>query len=200
MGKEFDNKFFREKAAELGIDWILNSPYNHQSVGCVERVNQTFFSKLRKMSQFGKLDWQKFVKSATFAVNCSFNRSINTSPYLYLLRTHPKLLIDRKFPPRSEFTHSDPFLSDFYRSKARSEYIQRDIIKNKHKLFQNFRPGDTVSIFRPDNSDKFAPNWLLDYKIIQKLSNSAFLVSNGNHSLKMNVRFPRLQNPSEGVS
>lgn len=66
----------------LKIDWKFNAAYHHKSNGVVERVNQTLWNKIRKISNFGSKSWGRAVKKAEFATNICFNRAINTSPYI----------------------------------------------------------------------------------------------------------------------
>ena len=40
------------------------------------------FEKLKKLTEFGKMNWEKLVAKATEATNISFNRSIQTSPFI----------------------------------------------------------------------------------------------------------------------
>ncbi|KRH92358.1 transposable element, partial [Pseudoloma neurophilia] len=84
MGREFDNEYVRKQVKDLGSEWHYNSPDNHQAVGCVERANQTFFRKFKKLSNFGTFDSEPYVKKATAATNFSFNRAINTCPYFVM--------------------------------------------------------------------------------------------------------------------
>ncbi|KRH93839.1 hypothetical protein M153_5330002512 [Pseudoloma neurophilia] len=98
------------------------------------------------------------------------------------------MLFVRDFPLKS-----DPFCNDFYSTKKRQRYILNDIIKRENERFINFQVGDRVLIFEKNLSYKFSPNWLLNYTIEEKLSVSAFLVTNGLHCLKMSVRFLRKQ-------
>jgi hypothetical protein len=49
----------------------------------VERVKQTFFNKLKKLSDFGRTEWITSVEEATTATNISYNRSIGTSLFIF---------------------------------------------------------------------------------------------------------------------
>lgn len=69
-------------------------------MGCVERANYTLMSKIKKLSDFGRLEWTNVVEKATFAVNISFNRAIGTSPIIMKDGKHPILEIDKRFNTR----------------------------------------------------------------------------------------------------
>ena len=67
MKEYFDNKNIIHKTG---------SPHNHQTSGAVERVIQTFASKIKKLSNFGKTDYREQIANAALACNLSYNRSI----------------------------------------------------------------------------------------------------------------------------
>lgn len=76
----------------MGV-WLSVLPSDNWSI---ERVIQTLINKIRKLAQFGKYEWSKFLEDAILAVNLSFNRSINTSPFIYCKGKLPELDIDKE--------------------------------------------------------------------------------------------------------
>ncbi|KRH93398.1 pol polyprotein [Pseudoloma neurophilia] len=201
MGREFDNKTIQKNSKLLGFDWIYNSPHNHQAVGCVERANKTFFSKLQKLSEFGEFSWENHMETATNACNYSFNRAINSSPFCFLKKQFPQLKIDTKYNMQpTNFIINNQTNLDFIGSKKHQKYIENDIIKGKRRTLPNVKIGDDVFIYKPDNSRKMAPNWLPGYKIIDKISDTSFIVSNDHHCLKVNNKFLKISKLAEGVS
>lgn len=83
-GLEFVNKEVQEMAKKYNIAWDFSSPGHHKTIGAVERVNQTLINKLKKLTNFGRAPWEELLEKATLATNISYNRSILTSPYIYL--------------------------------------------------------------------------------------------------------------------
>ena len=72
-GLEFTNSSIQALCKQFNIKWILNSPGHHQTMGCVERVNQTLMNKLRKLCNNGHTLWEDKIEEAIFAVNISFH-------------------------------------------------------------------------------------------------------------------------------
>lgn len=96
-GLEFTNDQVKKFAASFGIEWFLASPRHHQTVGAVERCNQTIFTKLRKLSEFGVLPWEPLLDKAVYAYNISYHRALGTSPYILKTGQTPDFSIDKKF-------------------------------------------------------------------------------------------------------
>ncbi|KAF9762442.1 Transposon Tf2-11 polyprotein [Nosema granulosis] len=74
-GLEFKKRGVQALAEKEGIEWNFASPAHHKTVGCVVRVNQTLWNKVRKICNFGRSSWEKAVPLATYTVNISFNRA-----------------------------------------------------------------------------------------------------------------------------
>lgn len=95
-GLEFKNSYIDALTRKYNIEWQYNSPGHHETVGVAERVNKTFMAKLRKLCGFKRESWELYVEKATDAVNFSFNRSIQTSPFIFKRGELPLHEIDKK--------------------------------------------------------------------------------------------------------
>lgn len=93
---EFDNQRTQEMALRHGIIWVFASPRYHETVGAVERANQTLMNILKKMTNFGDENWITKLQKANLAYNISFHRAINTSPYMLKFGKIPELEIDKE--------------------------------------------------------------------------------------------------------
>lgn len=96
-GLEFKNKHINELKMKYGFEWKYSSPEHHNTVGCVERVNQTLWIKLKKLTNYGETSWRSALEKATHAVNVSFNRAIGTSPFIFKFARSPEFEIDKSF-------------------------------------------------------------------------------------------------------
>jgi transposase InsO family protein len=76
-GKEFSNSEMLGAAKELGIEWKFGAPYSPTATGLVERFNRTYTNKLKKISEFGRVDWYGCIGAATKAYNESYHREDN---------------------------------------------------------------------------------------------------------------------------
>ena len=61
-GLEFNNSVIRELATKYGINCEFGSPNHHQTVGVIERTNQTLIYKLKKLSEFSETSWERALK------------------------------------------------------------------------------------------------------------------------------------------
>jgi transposase InsO family protein len=64
-----------------GIKLKHGSPYSPTTTGAIERFNQTLMNKIRKITKFGKKDWESAVKDAVKSYNISYNRTIGCAPH-----------------------------------------------------------------------------------------------------------------------
>ena len=94
-GLEFLNADARELANKNCFKWIYSSPHHHESVGLAERTNKTLLEKLKKLTDFGTKSIREILPRATLAVNMSFNRAIQTSPYIFKYGRTPMFEIDK---------------------------------------------------------------------------------------------------------
>lgn len=91
-GLKFENSQCRKMSEQFNFKWDYNSPYHHEAVGCVERANQTFMEKIRKLSEYGKISWEKVVEKAALAMNVSLTEVL----------AHHHLFLDKKNYQRSQ--------------------------------------------------------------------------------------------------
>lgn len=59
----------------------FHSPGHHKAVGGIERANQIFLNKLKKLNNYLDKEWEERVEQATLTYNISYNRAIRTSPF-----------------------------------------------------------------------------------------------------------------------
>jgi len=79
-GREFVNSKMDELAIAKKFKWRRGAPYTPTTTGLVERFNRTYIEKLRKVSNFGKLDWAECVQDALIGYLESFHRGIGCAP------------------------------------------------------------------------------------------------------------------------
>ena len=93
-GLEFNNSKVKELVRQKRLQWIYNSPGHHNAIGTVERMNKTLMDKIKKLCNFGELDWEKVVEKATYAINISPSRALGTSPYIMMHQENPTIRIE----------------------------------------------------------------------------------------------------------
>jgi hypothetical protein len=137
------------------FEWRFSSPYHHKTMGLVERANQTLWKKLRKMSNFGELNWERLLDKAVYATNISFNRSIGTSPWIFKKQEDPVLVVDHE----GNGNRYDRQLLKTNRDNIRINY-EKEIRKGRRVCKGNFNIGDNVLVFRHLGSNKIQANWV----------------------------------------
>lgn len=163
--------------------WDFSSPYHHKSMGAVERVNQTLWNKLRKISGFGEKRWYRCVDEAVTAVNISFNRSIGTSPYVFMKGENPVMECDRRNNLRSKRVNLDKLRKQ--REEIRKKY-DLEIRKGDVGVSHNLLPGTKVLIFKEEGTNKLRARWLQGYSVVMKKDLDAYLITDGRKTFQLN--------------
>lgn len=148
-GLEFNNNPCWELAQRYNLSWKFSSPRHHETVGAVERANQTLTGILKKLTSFGTTDWGEELEKATFAYNISFHRAINTSPFILKYGKRPTLNTE-DFPETEELARDELM-------KQREDHFERYkkcIEKGKRTVPYNLKIGDRVLIYNRPLSAK----------------------------------------------
>ncbi|KAI5151484.1 hypothetical protein ENBRE01_2170 [Enteropsectra breve] len=183
-GREFDNDLCKKLAQEYEIEWLFSSADHHQTVGCVERMNQTLFRKIKKLCEFGKYSWERMVKAAAYAVNISPTRSTGTSPYVFRKGMTPALPIDLKHGITTRNVDTEDCRT---KRKIIKEKYNKEIEKGKIQTNVNFIKGDRVLIYRDLPKEKLGTKWERNnYKVVELAGIDAYKVCNGNQTFILN--------------
>lgn len=107
-GKEFTSDDFKALLGKHQIERRNSSPYHHETMGSIERANQTLWRKLRKLAMFGKKNWERYVGKAVWAMNISLHRGIGTSAFIMKHLRTPDLSIDKVMGiPQTDFQREE---------------------------------------------------------------------------------------------
>ncbi|MGL5773036.1 MAG: DDE-type integrase/transposase/recombinase [Bacteroidales bacterium] len=183
-GLEFSNNKIKEICNKYSIEWLNNSPGHHQTMGCVERVNQTLLRKLRKLCNYDESRWEEKLNQAVSAVNLSFHRALQTSPYVFKNGHHPVFNIDKKYGI-GKINKAIQF-SKQARDDNFPTYADKNIRKGEVKCYADFQEGDKVLIYKETLGNKFGTNWEDGFIIIKKIHEDAYIVSNGEKTIRLN--------------
>ncbi len=195
-GLEFINKDLQNLCQRYNIQHITNSPTHHQTMGCIERANQTLMRKLKALNNYKNTDWESKVKTATYAVNISYNRAIGTSPYCFKMGSAPCIKIDQEY--NLPITKISRLKLIENREKNFHKYATKHIIKGKKCCYDDYQVGDLVLIFREMQGNKLGTGWRANFRVKKILENGAYIVSNNKETLRTNKMHMRLQNSEEG--
>ena len=76
----FSSEELRQWCAGKGIEQVFIAPHRHESVGLVERYQQTLVDRLRKMTLDRGGSWSDHLKEAVDLVNEAVNQTTGFSP------------------------------------------------------------------------------------------------------------------------
>lgn len=187
-GTEFSNTHIKALCKKYSFEWKYRSPYHSKSTGCVERANQTIFSKIKKLSEYDNKDWKQFYRQATYAYNISFHTALQTSPIIFKYGTSPTLPVDsfHNIPDRQhdigEIVTTRNAKFDAYAKK----YIQ----KGKKKDNRCLNVGDAVLLYKEGNL-KLEANWHKGFVVIKKLNENSFLLEKEKKFIRANKSMVR---------
>jgi hypothetical protein len=184
QGTEFDNQRIEAMAQRNGIKWEFASPRHHETVGAVERANQTLMNILKKLTNFGEENWTTKLKRANLAYNISFHRAINTSPYILKYGKLPELEIDKEFNQSEKLVSKTDLLAQ--RDIHFEKYAKTAIEKGTKLVKYELQPGDEVLIFRPPLKNKFKEKWTPGFRIKEKILPDSYIVTDGHKDYRFN--------------
>lgn len=183
-GREFHNKAIEFLTKENGISWEFGSPYHHGSTGLVKRYNQTIWSKIRRLSEFGNKQWQRCVGKAVFGCNVSFNRAIGPSLYFVRYGRHPIFEIDNSFPHKEETVKDIEIIHEEV-SDAKRKYLESQSRANCNQL-REISVGSNVLVYNHVQTSPLDRRWKPGYKVIGLDNFDSYIVEKGREKFKYN--------------
>jgi hypothetical protein len=170
---EFKNKEVEILCLKNKIILSFSSPHHHQTIGSVERVNQTFMHNLKKLCGFGKVNWTSMVEKATLAVNLAYHRALGTSPYMLKYGATFITEFDKTLGIMSRKVDKENLLE---KKRLVFNKYKKQIVKGKITCKSDIKIGDKVFVYRPNTSNKLKPNWIGGYEVVNTIPPDAFLV------------------------
>lgn len=156
-GLEFANKLVANFCTDLCISLKHGAPYKPSTQGGIERFNQTFMNKLRKLSENNEDGWKKQVPAAIDAYNNAYARSIGATPNELF-----GIVLTAKIDEKYNINTSAPDIKEI-RAKARlrlQSYQEEYRKTEKHTLNSALSVGDKVLYVDPSRvMGKLDPRW-----------------------------------------
>ena len=130
------------------------APHRHESVGLVERYQQTLVDRLKKMTLDRGRSWSDHLKEAVDLVNEAVNQTTGFSP--------------------KDLWEAD--LDTRMLAQSRSETFRLKRNEKRRYSPKKFFPGQTVlaydAVAASSREDKFLPHWKGPYKLQYKIVDS----------------------------
>ena len=184
-GLEFKNKEIKDWCQKNNIEIKHGSPYSPTTTGGIERWNQTLLNKLKKLSNFGELNWKECLEKATIGYNKSYHRAIDCAP-LELLGKICEFKIDKEYDIKVEQS-KEIFLK---RAIKRMNEYQERYKKTDESNVENYDIGEKVWYAdTKKESGKLSPTWKTKAIVIGRAVNSYKLRDEEGKEWVSNQRF-----------
>ncbi|KAJ9534750.1 hypothetical protein QJQ45_013129 [Haematococcus lacustris] len=178
-GSHFTNHFWASVMAILGVKECKSSAYHPESDGQTERYNRTLEEMLRHYISPAQSDWPFFLSLAEFAVNNSWQESIQSTPFLVNTGQSPltPALLEL---PGEVYCPSARKLSEWWQSNVKQarhfmeQAQQRQAhLANKGRRDVEYHPGQLVLLstknlrLKPGKAKKLLPRFIGPFKVLE---------------------------------
>ena len=155
QGTEFCGKVIAAMCSLLGIKKIRTTPYQPETNGSAERVDQTLQPMMGKLDPEQRQKWPAHIGSIIIAYNSTRSLVTGYSPYYLMFGRRPRLPIDLLFPTRRTQTLTctiDEYVASLYDHLQKSLVIAQDCAQRQKQLYNRkvkaveLRPGDNILV------------------------------------------------------
>jgi Reverse transcriptase (RNA-dependent DNA polymerase)/RNase H-like domain found in reverse transcriptase/Integrase zinc binding domain/Chromo (CHRromatin Organisation MOdifier) domain len=180
-GSQFVAGFWQEIWRLLGTKVSLSTAYHPQTDGQTERYNRVLEEMLRHYIAPTLNDWDKHLCLAEFAINNSWQASIQTTPFFLNCGQHPltpaSIDVDSSMPAAQDFIET--MTENLNRAKMCMRQAQhRDAhYANKSRKDISFAIGSQVSIStknftfkNPVSCKKMTPRFMGPFEVLEQLN------------------------------
>lgn len=191
---KFASEFWRELQEKIGVLSCMSTSFHKQTVGQVERANQTVSTMLRQLCNESSSDWETKLLTCEFNYNNSMHATTQQRPFEVVLGFPPKTSLS--FPTQQ----SQPLDIQGNRkiaARAAEEAIAVSEMKEKarvdaKKRIVEFKVGEEVmlstkNIKLPGKYRRFKPRFVGPFTVTEKLNND-------NYKLDLPFEYRRLHN------
>lgn len=185
----------------MKIKHKTTSPYRPQTNGQTERYNRVIGTQLTIFAGRKPKTWDQYLDALVFAYNTTTHSSHLSTPYRLVFGRDPDKPIDRIFESEVQILPNEKHL-----------LIEEDILQEARKLAKtlieksqqatkarydkprqspNYKLDDLVlkwkETHRVGERRKFTENWVGPYKIVKRLNDVNYQISNENESIVVHI-------------
>jgi len=185
----FTGNFWKSLFKILGVEQLMSTAYHPQTDGQTERINQILEQMLRAFVSYEQDEWDLLLPAAEFAYNNAEQSSTKFSPFKLNYGKDPLV-------PASLFQPNDtnvPSVTEFLEKQATNLKFAKDQLiraqesqekyANKFRRDDEFEVGEEVLVAtthiklpveKKKTTRKFSPRFAGPFKIIKKISSTAY--------------------------
>jgi len=185
-GTQFTSKFWRELMQKLGTELRMSTAYHPETDGQTERTNRTLEQYLRHYTSAAQDDWNKYLASAEYCLNASWQESVKTTPFVLNFGEQPRAPLT---VPRD---YKVPAVQRWHGRLQKTLQVAKQALQaaqNRQKAYADtkrrelsFSAGDWVLLNTknirikgpPDGARKLTPRWIGPFKILAKVGKVAY--------------------------
>jgi hypothetical protein len=177
-GAQWNNHFWKHLARALGVKHHMSTAYHPQTDGQTERTNKTIEEVLRNYVESSvQRDWDLWLPLAQFAINNSWQESIQTTPFVLNAGAHPMV------PSQLELPVDSPAATDFTQRLTEVVNCARESMSiaqqrqaknaNCHRRPKTFQVNDLVMFhsghftFAQSDARKLMPRYLGPFRVTE---------------------------------
>ncbi|KAJ9534162.1 hypothetical protein QJQ45_002156 [Haematococcus lacustris] len=185
-GATFNNQFWIEVRKLIGVDPAFSTAYHPQTDGQTERTNQIVEEMLRHYILPTQEDWPRHLAFAEFAINNSWQESIQSTPFLVNYGQSPITPVLHKLPRPCLSPSAESFAKKWEHEVKHAQECMRvaqdrqQRYANKRRRDVTFSLGDSVLLSTknlrnaPGRARKFLPRYVGPFKVTGKLGEAAY--------------------------
>lgn len=186
-GSVFTSNQVRGILSNYGSRQILATTMHHQTLGLVERLNQTILKMLSKYVDETQRDWCVYLPQVVFAYNCSKQASTKYSPYFVMYSREPRFISDLNLDINLRI--SDPTVRsqnhriciDKVKTNLRKARLSQKRYYDKKAFMITFRRGQLVLLLSPKRESGLRKKLRRLYKGLYRIE---LILPNNNYVIK----------------
>ena len=158
-GKNFVSQLVQDICKLKGVQKLQTTAYHAMGNGQAERMHQTIFRMIGKLSEDDKEDWPEYLGEIVHAYNCTRSAISGYSPYFLMFGLRPRLPVDLIFPTSLDVPKREVIdkrvatlrekMRLIYKDASQQTQLECDRQKryyDKKTLSSRLEPGDSVAI------------------------------------------------------
>ncbi|KAJ9524664.1 hypothetical protein QJQ45_024262 [Haematococcus lacustris] len=184
----FRGQFFSGLCDIMQTKQCLSTAFHPQSDGQTERMNKVMEDMLRHYVGVEYVDWDKFLSSAEFAINNSYNSSIGTTPFRLNNVKDPNVPITLKLDATTNNAAQN--FARVMKDNLEKAKLTLDAARKRQKAYYDLMHRDENEIvvgsevllrtkhlkFKNPGSPKLLPLYIGPFQVTQKVNDVAFRI------------------------